>query len=75
MKVRTLQSHPYAGITREPGDIYEMEDKFVEVMTTVGCVTTVIETTRLAGPSNPTTRDMTPEKPAKNYKRRDVRTK
>ncbi len=64
MKVRTLRQHPYAGVDRSVGEIYEMEDKFVDVMTTVGCVVAVpeIETT-----------DMQTEKPRKNYKRRDIK--
>jgi hypothetical protein len=66
MKVEVLNSHPYAGIQRAVGEIYEMEDRFVKVMQTMGQIRPLVD-------EDLQSRDMNSSKPGKAYKRRDMK--
>jgi hypothetical protein len=65
MKVKVIQPHVYAGIQRYPGDEYDMEERFVFAMSTLGHVL------RIDDPAIQT-RDLQSEQP-KKYRRRDLR--
>lgn len=67
MRVKVVQPHPYNGIARKVGEEYEMDDKFVEIMTAIGNVVPV------PGQS-PVKRDMVADEP-RGYRRRDLKSK
>lgn len=67
MKVKTLRPHPYGGVERMPGEEYDMEERFYEVMAAMGNVVYV-------DTLNYRTRDLTAQEP-KKYRRRDLQAK
>lgn len=65
MKVKTIQTHTYAGTPRAIGDEYDMEDKFYPPMSAMGHVVRIED-------SGVSTRDLGADQP-KKYKRRDLK--
>jgi hypothetical protein len=58
MRVHVLKPHVYAGIRRLPGELYDMDERFVAIMLATQNVETVASTE---------TREIQPQKPAKQY--------
>lgn len=63
MRVKVIKPHPYGGSTRAIGEIYELEDKYVDIMVAIGNVE------RVAGYE---TLDTKPDG-TKKYRRRDMK--
>ena len=65
MKVKVLKEHPYAGVLKTVGEVYEMEDGFVQIMEAYGNVKAI-------EPPVLNRRDVQSDT-SKKYKRRDMK--
>lgn len=81
MQVKVLRSHPYAGVMRRKGSVYEIFDaKDLKVLTTIKAVEVIKLPSPVYSHQDMTAQDDDAEsKPAKKkkrvYKRRDMRAK
>jgi len=63
MRVRSIKSHPYDGTVRPVGEVYEMDEKHVEIMMIAG---------NIEPAASVETREMKSEG-IKKYRRRDMK--